>query len=108
MKVTDNHFPGDFFPLNQKYSRFEIAPELSFQDGEPGFDQLSSMVFGIIRSQNHFFSIHPTNHLIVPEPRWNNRISIEVFPDEPVNLIGVVTSGHDIALRGLEVVTLFE
>jgi hypothetical protein len=32
VKVTDNHFGGNFSHLNPEISRFEIAIELSFQD----------------------------------------------------------------------------
>ena len=40
VNVTDNHFVSDFFRLNQESSGFEIAAELSFQDGEFIFDDL--------------------------------------------------------------------
>jgi len=36
VKVTDNHFVSGFFDLNEEFSRFEIAVELSFHDGEFG------------------------------------------------------------------------
>lgn len=40
--VTDNLFVGDFVRLNQKSSSFEIPAELSFQDREFVFHELSS------------------------------------------------------------------
>jgi len=44
VNVADNHFISDFFHLNQKSSGFKIAAELSFQDGEFVFHDLSSWI----------------------------------------------------------------
>ena len=98
MDVVNDDLAGDFFHLNQEFSGFEITPEFSFQDRERGFNQLSSSVFWIIRSQNHFFSIRPSNDFILPEPGRDDRISIQVLSDEPMNILGVVSTIHDITI----------
>ena len=63
MEVARNHFVSDFFHPNQENSGFEIVPKLLFQDKEYCFDELTFMVFGIVRFQNHFFSITPPQQL---------------------------------------------
>lgn len=42
VKVAGNDFDSDFFDLNSEFSRFKIAVELSFHDGEFSFHELTS------------------------------------------------------------------
>ena len=96
--VVNDDLAGDFFHLNQEFSGFQITPELSFQHGECGFNQLSSSVFWIIRLQNHFFSIRISNDFILPEPGRDDRVSIQVLSDESMNIIRVISTIHDITI----------
>lgn len=70
--VTGNHFARDFFHLNEDFSCFEITAELSFQDGECGFNELTFSVFGIIGSVDHLLSIDTSDEFIVPGARRDN------------------------------------
>lgn len=72
MKGTDDHPIGDFFHLGERFSCFEIVAELSFQDRERGFDTLSSAVFRIGGSENHFLSIDTSDDLIIPGMGWDD------------------------------------
>ena len=66
MNVTDNHFVSDFFHLNEESSSFEIAAELSFQDREFVFHELTSWINGVIKLTSHFLTIGTANDLILP------------------------------------------
>ena len=81
MNVTDNHFVGDFFRLNQEFSSFKIATELSFQDREFVFDDLPSWINNVIELIGHLPTIRTSYYVIIPGADWDNRISVKVFPD---------------------------
>ena len=98
MDVVNDDLAGDFFHLNQEFPGFQITPELSFQDRERGFHELSSSVFWIISPQTHFFSIRTSNDFILPESERDNRISIQVLSDDPMNIIRVVSTIHNITI----------
>jgi hypothetical protein len=66
VNVTDNHFSSDFLFLDKKYSCFQVSTELSFQNGEYVFNELTSAIFLIIELLSHFLSVFPTDDLIVP------------------------------------------
>ena len=66
MNVTDDHFVSDFFRLNQESSRFEITAELSFQDREFIFHELSSRIDTIIELTSHFLTISTANNFVIP------------------------------------------
>jgi hypothetical protein len=108
VKVTDNHFVSDFFHLKDELSCFEIAAELSFQDRERGFNELSFSVSGFVAPENHFRSASTADSLIIPETDRDDRISMEVFSDETMDHIRVVSSVHNITLRCSHGVTLSE
>ena len=108
MNVTDNHFVSDFFCLNQESSSFEIAAELSFQDREFVFDDLPSWIDTIIELLSHLLTILTTDYFIIPGADWDNRIGVEVFPDQPVNGFRVVSFVHDVTIRLPDFVTLSE
>jgi hypothetical protein len=72
VQVTDNHFVSDFFNLHKESSGFEIPAELSFQDGEFGFHDLSFSVSWIISSAEHFLPVISANDFIVPRARRDN------------------------------------
>ena len=108
MNVTDNHFPGDFFHLDEKFSCFEITIELSFQDGEFVFNELSSWVYDIIELASHFLTVITPNNLIIPGTNRDNRISVKVFSDQSMNRFRIVSFIHDVTIRLSEFVTLSE
>jgi hypothetical protein len=85
VNVTDNHFVSDFFPLNQESSSFEIAAELSFQDREFIFHELSSWINNVIELLSPHLTVCTPDYVIVPRANWDNRIGMKVFPDQPVN-----------------------
>ena len=99
MNVTDNHFVSDFFCLNQESSSFEIAAELSFQNREFIFDNLSSWVNNIIELLSHLPTICTPDYVIIPGADWDNRIGVKVFPDQPVNRFRVVSFVHNVTIR---------
>jgi hypothetical protein len=108
VKVTDNHFVSDFFHLNEVSSCFEIAVELSFQDGEFIFHKLSSRINTIIKLTSHFLTISTPDNLVLPGANGDNRISMKVFPDQSMNGFRVVSSIHDVTIRLTGFVTLSE
>jgi hypothetical protein len=108
VNVTDNHFVSDFFRLNQESSSFEIAAALSFQDREFILDDLSSWINHLIELLSHLPTIRTPDYVIIPGANWDNRISVKVFPDQPVNRFRVVSSVHDVAVRLPGIMTLPE
>ena len=72
MNVTDNHFGSDFFCLNQKSSSFELAAELSFQDREFIFHELSSWINHVIEQTSHFLTVFTADDLIIPGANRDN------------------------------------
>lgn len=72
VKVTDNHFQGNFFSLDNEDPRFKIPAELSFQDGEFGFNNLTFSVSGIIGSGEHFLTVISANEFRIPQARGDN------------------------------------
>jgi len=81
VKVTDNHFIGDFLSLDEILSCFEIATELSFKDREFGFHDLPSGINNIIELLGHLLTICTSNDFIIPRVDRDNGISMEVFSD---------------------------
>ena len=108
MKVTDNHFVSDLFGLNQESSGFKIAAELSFQDGEFIFNDLPSWINHIIELLSHFLTIFTADDLIIPGADRDNRIGVEVFPDQAVNRFRIVSFVHDVAIGLPDFVALSE
>jgi hypothetical protein len=108
VNVTDNHFAGDFFGLNQEDSSFKIAIELSFQDREFVFHELSSLVYNFIEVMSHFLAVSTADNLIFPGTDRDYRIGVEVFPDQPVNRFRIVTSIHDVTIGLPKIMTLSE
>lgn len=108
MKVTDNHFVGDFFSLDEEFSCFKIPGEPSFQDREFVFNELSSRVDDIIEPGGHFLTVSTANEVSIPGTEWDDRICVKVFPDQPVNIFGIISPIHDIAVGFPEIVTLSE
>jgi hypothetical protein len=72
VNVTDNHFPGDLFQLDDEFSCFQIATKLSFQDGKLVFNKLSSSISGVIELLSHFLTVRSTDKLIIPGTDWND------------------------------------
>ena len=98
MNVTDNHFVGDFFHLDEEDSRFEIPIELPFEDGEFVFNELSSWVHRIIELASHFLTVNAAYDLIILGTDRYDRVGMEVFSDQPMNCFGIVSSVHDITI----------
>jgi hypothetical protein len=99
VNVTDNHFVSDFFCLNQEFSSFEIAAELSFQDREFVFDDLPSWINNVIELASHFLTVSTPDYVIIPGADRDNRIGVKVFPDQPVNRFRVVSFVHNVTIR---------
>jgi len=108
VEVTDDHFSGDFFCLDEKFSFFEIPGEFSFQDREFVFNELSSRLDDVIEPSGHFLSVRPTNEVSIPGSERDNRIDMKDFPDQPVNGFRVVSPIHDIKIGFPEIVALPE
>jgi hypothetical protein len=108
VKVTDNHFVSDFFHLNEEFSRFKIAVELSFQDGEFVFHELTSWINDVIELKSHFLTVSATNDFIIPGADGDNRIGVKIFPDQPMNCFRVVSFIHDVTIGLSGIVTLSE
>ena len=98
VNVTDNHFVSDFFCLNPESSRFKIPTELSFQDREFIFHELSSWINNIIEPLSHFQTVSTTNDLIFPGTDEDNRIGMKAFSNQPVKRFRVVPSVHNITI----------
>jgi len=98
VKVTNDHFSCDFLHLDEEPSCLEIAVELSFQDRESVFDDLSSWIDNVIELMSHFLTVSTANNLILPGADWDNRIGMKVFPDQPMNRFRVVSFVHDVTI----------
>ena len=108
MNVTDNHFVSDFFHLNEESSCFEIAIELSFQDGEFIFNELSSGINSIIELTSHFLTVSTPDNLVLSGADRDNRIGMKIFPDDLMNRFRIVSFVHDVTIRLSGFVTLSE
>jgi hypothetical protein len=98
VNVTDNHFVSNFFCLNQESSGFEIPTELSFQDREFIFDDLSSWINNVIELASHFLTVSNPDNLVIPGTNRDNRIGMKVFPDQLMNCFRIVSFIHDITI----------
>jgi hypothetical protein len=98
VNVTDNHFTGDFLFLDKKYSCFQVSTELSFQDGEYGFNELTSAIFLIIELLSHFLSVLSPDDLIVPETDRDEGFCLKIFTDKTMYVFGIVSVIHEITI----------
>ena len=98
MNVTDNHFGSDFFHLNQESSRLEISVELSFQNREFIFHELSSWINNVIELASHFLTVSTPDNLVIPGTNRDNRIGMKVFPDQSMNRFRIVSFIHDVTI----------
>ena len=98
MNVTDDHFPGDFLQLDKKFSCFQIATELSFQDGELVFNELSSSISDVIELESHFLTVSPSDNFVLPGTDRDDRIGMKVISDLTMNCFRIVSPIHHIAL----------
>jgi len=108
VNVTDNHFVSNFFRLNQESSRFKIPVELSFQDGEFIFHDLSSWINNMIELLSHLPTICTPDYVIIPGANWDNRIGMKIFPNQPVNRFRIVSFVHNVTTRLPDFVALAE
>jgi hypothetical protein len=98
VNVTDNHFISDFLFLDKKYSCFQVSTELSFQDREYVFNELTSAIFLIIELLSHFLSVFPTDNLIVPGTDRDEGFCLKIFTDKTMYVFGIVTFIHDVTI----------
>lgn len=106
MKVTDNNFTCGFLHLDEEESCFEIAAELSFDEGEFVFREMSSRAHNIIEVKSHFLTASALGNGIIPREERYDRIGVEVFPDQAMNCFRAVTFVHNVAIRLVGFVTL--
>ena len=108
VEITYNHFPGDFFHLDEEDSCFEITAEFSFHDGEFSFNDLSSWINRIVKVTSHFLTVSTPATIVLPGADRDDRISVKVLPDQPMNCFRIVSFVHDIAIGLSDVVALSE
>ncbi len=103
MNVTDNHFVSDFFHLNQESSRFEIPVELSFQNREFIFHELSSWINNVIELASHFLTVSAPDNIVFPGTNWH-----EGLPGSVDELLQNRSFIHDVTIGLSGFVTLLE
>ena len=108
MKVTENHFVGNFLNQEGEFSGVEIPTELSFKDRECIFNQLSFPIPGIIGLESHFLTVSTPDNVVLPGANGDNRVGMEIFPDQPMNRFRIISSVHDITIGLSCFVTLSE
>lgn len=81
MEVADNHFVSDFLHLIEELSSVEIAAELSFQDREFVFHELTLWINGVIKMASHFLTVGTANDLILSGADRDYRIGVKIFTD---------------------------
>ena len=108
MNVTDNHFVSDFFDLNAESSGFEIAVELSLQNRELIFHELSSWINNFIELASHFLTVSTPDNLVIPGTNRDNLIGMKVSPDQSMNRFRIVSFIHDVTIGLSGFVTLSE
>jgi hypothetical protein len=104
----EEHLDFDLLDLEPVFPSLEGFPELSFQDGEHGFDLVSLMVLIQIKRFHHLFSIIPGDLFSFSIPNWDERSRVQRIPDQPVDLFGVVSFVHDIEVGLSGSVSLFQ
>ena len=82
---------SNFLFLDKKYSCFQVSTELSFQDGEYVFNELTSAIFLLIELLSHLLSVFSTDDLIVPGTDWNDGFCLKIFTDKAMYVFGIVT-----------------
>ena len=108
MNVTDDHFASYFFHLNPEFSCLKITTELSFQDRESVFNELTSPIFFIIALSSHFLMVFTTDGLIIPGTYRDDGLSLKIFTYKTMELFRVVPFVHDITIRLSDFMALSE
>jgi len=94
--------------LDSVFPRFEGFSELSFQDGEYGFDFISLMVFFLIERLSDSSSIVSGYSFTFSVSDRDERARVESISDQFMDLFGVVSFVHNIEVRMSDPVALFQ
>jgi hypothetical protein len=88
------------FPCFQGFS------ELSFKDGEYGFNLVTLMIGEQIKRLGEFSSIDPKDTFTFSGSDRDKRIRVQVIPDESVNIFRIVSFIEDVDIGFSRFVTL--
>src|SRR5208337_3576122 len=84
--IVKNQFDFEFFDLRLKFACFQSFPELSFEDGEYGFDLVSLMVPDLVEGCSEFSSIDTKYPFSFSRPDRDKRVRVQVITDQSVNI----------------------
>jgi hypothetical protein len=106
--VVEDQFYFEFFDLFLEFSGFQSFPELSFEDGEYGFDFVSLMVPCFVERLGEFSSIDAEYPFPFSGSDRDKRVSVQIISDQSVNIFRVISFIEDVGLRFSRSVTLNE
>ena len=106
--VVEDQFDLEFFDLRLKFTCFQSFSELSFKDRKYGFDLVSLMVAGLVERPCEFSSIDPGDPFSFSGSDRNERIRVQIIPDQSVNIFRIISFIEDISIRLSRSVTLNE
>ena len=106
--VVEDQFDFEFFDLFLEFPSFQGFPELSFKDGEYGFDLVSLMIPGLIERPGEFSPISTEDPFSFSGSDRNKRICVQIIPDKSVNIFRIVPFIEDVCIRLSRSVTLNE
>ena len=106
--VEEDQFDFEFFDLCLEFTCFQIFPELSFEDGEYGFDLVSLMVAGLVERPYEFPSEGTEDAFPFSGSDRDKRIGVQVISDQSVNIFRIVSFIEDVDIRFSRSVTLNE
>ena len=91
-----------------EFSCFQRFSELSFNDGERGFDLVSLMIPGLVERSGEFSTIDAKYPFSFSVSDGDERIRVQLIQDQSVNIFRTISFIGDIGLRFSCSVTLNE
>ena len=106
--VVEDQFNFEFFDLRVEFSCFQSFSELSFNDGERGFDLVSLMIPGLVERSGKFSTIDTEYPFPFSGSDRDKRVSVQIISNQSVNIFRVISFIEDVGLRFSRSVTLNE
>lgn len=91
-----------------EFSCFQSFTELSFKNGEYGFDLVSLMIPGLVERPSEFSTIDAEYPFPFSGSNRDKRVSVQIISNQPVNIFRVISFIEDVGLRFSRSVTLNE
>jgi hypothetical protein len=94
--VVEDQFDFEFFDLCLEMPCFQSFSELSFENGEYGFDLVSLMILGLVKRSGEFSSISTEDPFSFSGSDRDERISVQIITDKSVNIFRIISFIEDV------------